>query len=244
MKVVVIPKRPIPGILPKNKWISEKTVLDLNKNEIKHCMQFGNVYDEKGNLIDAISIKALPFVEKPVVEEVVEPIAVEPVTVASTGYIAPVVEEVKEPEVVLTTTKTITVDEPIPVAVISEEVVEPIVEEIEETRYYELKPTYSKEDNYIILEAEVKSNTKLEGNLYGLFSVTSGTKPSSMEFNVNGEWFKFTNKFANFTDIENGAKLAFRFVPKNENEFAYRILIKEANTELVRLEGKVNPAEL
>ena len=44
--------------------------------------------------------------------------------------------------------------------------------------------------------------------------------------------------------IENGDKLTFRLVPKNENEFSYRILIKEVNNTLVKLEGKVNPSEL
>ena len=245
MKVVVIPKRPIPGILPKNKWISEKTVLDLNKNEIKHCMQFGNVYDEKGNLIDSISIKTLSFDVKPVVEEVVEPV------MATAGYSTPVVDEVEEPEVVLTTTP---VEEP--VVVVTEEVVEPVVEEVvtvepvaeepevvDEVPYYNLNTSYTKEDDYIILEAEVNTNSKLEGSLYGLFSVVSGTKPS-IEYKSGDNWIKFSNKFANFDKIENGDKFVFRFAPKNENEFTYRILIREGSTEFVRLEGKVNPAEL
>ena len=228
MKVVVIPKRPIPGILPKNKWISEKTVLDLNKNEIKHCMQFGNVYDEHGNLIDAMSIKTLSFNT----QVVVEPKVVEPVV--ETVEVTPVVPE-----------PVVAAEEPIVETV--EEVIEPVLVEeptVLEDIYFNLEAVAKKENEFIILEAEMKTNSVLEGNLYGLFSVISGTKPVPFEYMVDGEWIKFNNKFANFEKLEDGDKLAFRLTPKNESEFGFRILIKEANNELVKLEGKVNPAEL
>ena len=89
----------------------------------------------------------------------------------------------------------------------------------------------------------MNTNSKLEGKLYGLFNITSGTRPV-LEFKVNDEWLKFNNKFADFASIENGAKFVFRFTPKNENEFSYKIVIKEANEVLVKLEEKINPVEL
>ena len=90
----------------------------------------------------------------------------------------------------------------------------------------------------------MNTNSKLEGNLYGLFTVISGARPTSLEFKVGDEWFKFSNKFANFTEIENGAKFVFRFIPKNENEFTYRLSIKSSNDVLAKLEDKVNPSEI
>jgi hypothetical protein len=144
------------------------------------------------------------------------------------------------------------VDEP--VVIISEEVVEPVKEEpvvvvTEEPEeldniYYGLKAQYSKEDTYIILEAELETNSKLEGNLYGLFSTISGPKPAPFEYKTETGWVKFNNKFASFDKLENGDKLTFRLTPKNENEFTYRILIREGTTDFAKLEGKVNPAEL
>ena len=59
MKVTVDPHRPISGILPKNKMISEKTELDLNRAEIVRCTQFGTVYDEDMNVIDIDNIDRL-----------------------------------------------------------------------------------------------------------------------------------------------------------------------------------------
>lgn len=247
MKVKVIPKKPIPGILPKNKWIDMEMELDLNKSEITHCMQFGSVYDENGKLIDSLSIKSIPTsiipnrvkpVKKVVIEEniitTVETVG-EPIKIDMSKY--------ERPEVTYINAHT---DE-----VIKEE---PIVEEIIEVEpswpetskeYFILdKVSVKKEEDYIILEVESNSNYTLEGNLYGLLSVISGTRPTPFEFKVGGEWFKFNNKFANFSAIENGAKFVFRFSPKSENEFTVRIVIKEANNELARLEEKINPVTI
>ncbi len=241
MLVKVVPVRPIPGILPKNKWIDTEMVLDLNKNEIVHCMQFGNVYDEDGKLIDAISVHQKAKVNpKTKAVEIIETVEVEPVIVKE-------VPEVTTAELTVTEN-----DEPMfieadqepisePVAVYTEVLVE---EEKEEPKYFDLKVVSCvKEDNYIILTTQMSTNSKLEGKLYGLFNITSGTRPM-IEFKVNDEWFKFNNKFADFTSIENEAKFVFRFSPKNENEFSYKIVIKEANEVLVKLEEKINPANL
>ena len=238
MKVKVVPVRPIPGILPKNKWIDSEIELDLNKNEIVHCMQFGNVYDEDGNIIDAISIHKKKYVKPKV-------------TIIKSNEVEPaMVKEV--PEVALTELTVTENAEPMVIEVESEPVIDPILTYVEEVVEDEIKEevfftleevSCVKEEDYIILETQLKTNSKLEGNLYGLFSVTSGPKPT-FEFNVNDEWFKFSNKFANFDSMEDGAKLVFRFLPKNENVFSYRILIKEANEVLVKLEGKVNPTSL
>ena len=85
MLVKVIPQRPILGILPKNKWISDEMELDLNKREITHCMQFGSVYigdvlvtDLNINLFYPAIIKVN---NKPVVfDEVLEKIVSDPQT--------------------------------------------------------------------------------------------------------------------------------------------------------------------
>lgn len=250
MKVLIIPKKPIPGILPKNKWIDTKMVLDLNKNEILHCMQFGTVYDESGNMIDSIRVKNIPtsihkeIIQKPItkpviVEETVstsitvsegEPMVIEaksnpieePVIIMSPITVEPIVEEV--------------IEEPVKVEEVN------IVEDIKED-----EPTYfsySREDDYIIVKAISGYDCNIEGNLYGLFTITSGPRPSSIEY-LNGDtWVKFSNKFANFDVVKPLDLFIFRFIPKNENEFSFKISIKEANQVLLQLEDKVNPSEI
>ena len=229
MKVKVIPVRPIPGILPKNKWIDMEMDLDLNKNEIVHCMQFGNVYDEDGKIIDAISVHKSDFMKpKMKAVETIEAALAKP-AIIEVNPINPLPESIRTEEVV------------------EEQVLEEIEEVIEtatEVPVFKLEEVSCvKEENYIILETQLKTNSKLEGNLYGLFSITSGPKPV-VEVKVNDGWSKFGNKFADFNSMEDGTKLVFRFLPKNENEFSYRLSIKEANEILVKLEGKVNPAKL
>lgn len=235
MIVRVIPKRPIPGILPKNKWIDTEMILDLNKAEISYCMQYGTVRDERSNLIDDISVKSIPT---SIISSKVEPKKV-------------VIKEETPITTVYSEDKPIIIDmskEPIPEVAFINESEEEIIEEetvIEDIPYYNLKiVSLAKEDDYIILETELDTNSKLEGNLYGLFTVSSGPRPVSVEFEVGEEWFKFGSKFANFTSIENGAKYTFRIVPKSENEITFRIVIKEANNELVKLEEKINPVTI
>lgn len=241
MLVKVVPIRPIYGILPKNKWIDTEIVLDLNKNEIVHCMQFGNVYDEDGKLIDAISVHQKAKVNpKTKAVEIIETVAVEPVIIKEVPEVATVeltvTENVEEMAIEAE-------QEPIsePVAVYTEVAVE---EEKEEPKYFNLEvASCVKEDEYIILTTQMNTNSKLEGNLYGLFNVTSGTRPV-IEYKSNDQWVKINNKFANFNKIESGDKFVFRFLPKNENEFSYKIVIKEANEVLTKLEEKINPANL
>ena len=245
MKVVVFPKHPIPGILPKNKWIDEKMVLDLNRNEVMHCMKFGTVYDESGNLIDSRSIKNVPV-------SIIET-AVTKTTPVNNNIIIENEFNTEEPSNTTITENNgpieITVDDP----EISEVVImSPITvvntfpeseEEIDENTVVEELPHYDldilsciKEDEYIILETMVDSNSKLEGNLYGLFAIISGSRPSSIEYKSGDEWRKFSSKFDNFETIENGDSFVFRFIPKNESEFTFRISIKEANDVLMKLE--------
>ena len=235
MLVKVIPVRPIPGILPKNKWIDTEMVLDLNKNEIVHCMQFGNVYDEDRKLIDAISVHKADFGKpkaKPV--EVVKPVEVEPVIVKDVPTVT-MSEPVKEEK---------SVEEPIIEVHPINPIVETTLENVENPVVCFLEQVSCvKEDNYIILTTQMNTNSKLEGNLYGLFNVTSGTRPV-IEYKLNDQWIKINNKFANFNKIESGDKFVFRFLPKNENEFSYKIVIKEANEVLTKLEEKINPVNL
>ena len=63
MKVKVNPQRPIPGILPKNKWIDHEMECDLNKSEIMRCMQFGTVYDMEGVVIDTKYLQSFPIID-------------------------------------------------------------------------------------------------------------------------------------------------------------------------------------
>ena len=52
-KVKIIPKQPrfISDILQLPARIDEEMKLELNVREIVRCMQFGNVFDEEGNLL-------------------------------------------------------------------------------------------------------------------------------------------------------------------------------------------------
>ena len=222
MIVKVVPIRPIPGILPKNKWVDSEMVLDLNKNEIIHCMQYGNVYDEDGNLFDAISVhKKSVVVNKP---KVMKPEVIKNDSDALLIKEEPVVNSISEEVVIMG-----------PIEVIEDEPA------VVETEYFDIKVLdHIKEENSIILITQMDTNSKLEGSLYGLFNITSGPRPT-LEYKVNDEWVKFNNKFSNFETIENGDKFVFRLTPKNNNEFAYKLLIKQANDILVSFEEKINP---
>ena len=241
MKVLVIPKKPIPGILPKNKWIDTKMVLDLNKNEIKHCMQFGSVYDENNKLIDSISIKNIPDTISKEKSIEIKEVIINSNTENSIEFN----EKQKEDE--NPNTKNLKeVSNPEEKKEVEHTELEEnhVEEDIVQEPYFNLVATYSPEDEYIILSAKMNTNSKLEGNLYGLFSITSGVKPSLIEYKSKDNWVKFSTKFSNFDEVENEDEFIFRIIPNGEEEFAFRILIKETNVELVKLEGKVNPKEL
>ena len=249
MKVLVVPKRSIPGILPNNKWINGEMVLDLNKTEIRHCMCHGYVYDEHGNYIDERyldNIDKLVSTPKVTVVKEENPLPEVAVITSDTTESEPLIIDMSKEDIPEVVTTGIIGHEIIEETPAVEEVayaIEEIKEEVKEELYYNLEvASISKVDEYIILVVEMNSNAKLEGNLYGLFTITSGARPS-VEFNVGNEWFKFNSKFADFTCIENEAKFIFRFIPRNENPFAYRILIKEASEVLTKLEGTINPNE-
>lgn len=240
MLVKVIPVKPIPGILPKNKYIDCEMILDLNKNEIIHCMQYGNVYDENETLIDAISIhKKTVTIQKIKPVETIKINKIEPIIVKEVPEVATIeLVATENNEEVVIDSKSEPITDPIFTYV------EEVIEEDKEESYFKLEEVSCvKEDNYVILETQMNTNSKLEGNLYGLLSITSGSRPV-IEYKVNNEWTKINNKFSNFNSIENGDKFVFRFTPKNENEFSYKIVIKEANEVLVKLEEKINSVEL
>lgn len=219
MKVKVVPKKPIPGILPKNKWIDSEMELDLNKNEILRCINFGVVYDEDNNVIDN---SYLSNYDKNTCKKVF------------TDFIN---NNTKEP---VLTDKPVDIKTVETVNVKAEEKEEKIKEEIS----IDLKLVSArKEEEYIIIETELVTNTKLEKDMYGLFTILSGSRPM-MEYKNNDEWIKFSNKFNNFSELENGDKFVFRFIPKNNSNIKYRISIKEANEVLVKFEDQINIEEI
>lgn len=283
MRVKVIPNRPIPGLLPKNAMLTGEACLDLNKREILYCMNFGNVFDEEGTVIDHKYLSEVFYpttpkrvvkpetatqlhkesseehvVNKPDDEEVYEHIHErmpnEPIM--STSETEAMLNLIKE--TVIPAEEETVVEEPAPV---TEEVStvgeEPAVEESEEpVADDEVVPKYELEvvsctryADAIELATQFVSNVeKITGEFYGLFNILSGARPASLEYLVEGGdisgWVKFNNKFANLSEIENGTKFRFRFIPKNDSKFAYRISIKENNEVVVKLDGEVNPSEL
>lgn len=248
MRVTVVPKRPINGILPKNKWVDTKMELDLNKNEILHCMKFGTVYDENGKVIDSVSIKNVPARIKPITSKIIPT--------------KPVIHDecIKEIEHLESVTTTAITDEPIVINVENAESITgafvtglsttPIVEKAIETEVIETEPveeekhycelelvSYTKEDDFVILEAKLNSDYTLGGvSTYGLFTITSGSRPTCLEYKSEDNWVKFSNKFANLDTLVNGDTFVFRFIPNGE--FTYRISIKSKNDVIVKLEDK------
>lgn len=245
MKVTVIPKRPIPGILPKNKWIDREMELDLNKNEIKFCMQNAIVKDMNGNVIDELYVKKLSM-QCIVIEKEVEQ---EPVTLSIlTGE--PIIIDMKAELPEVATSGYLDIIEPVVLEDVKEESAVEEVIEVEPSypetpkEYFNLEEvSVKKEDEYIVLEVKMDTNSKLEGSLYGLCSIISGPRPI-MEYKNGEDWIKFSNKFANFETIENDDRFVFRFIPKNENEFTYRVSIKTGNDVLAKLENIIKPSEL
>lgn len=202
MKVKVIPTFPIPGILPKNKKIIEEMILDLNKNEIIHCMQYGNVFDENGHILDKFSLSKISFVEKCMkkyVQKAPKQVVLEPEKIVEDNNINILKEET-----------------------------EPIVEVVES--YYGINIVSITKDDYINIESVFDTNTKkLEGNLYGLFDITKGPRPSLIEYKNGDEWITFAKKFTDFSELKDGDKLLFRLLPKNDSAITFALSIKEKN---------------
>lgn len=228
MKVTVDPYRPISGILPKNKLISEKMELDLNRTEIVRCTQFGTVFDEDLNVIDINNIDQLfkqnnkkdlhkhidfnlsqkdniPIQTKSVVEESKESLYTE--------------DDQKE------------------------------FEKQKDIIYYAIdKLKVEKEDNHIILPFEFKILSedfdKVGGNLYGLLTFT-GSRPTQLEYLAGDNWIKFNNRFNNISTLVDGDKFTFRFIPKNNSTIKYKFSIKDSDTNQVLIEqsGEIDPSE-
>lgn len=250
MIVKVVPMRPIPGILPKNKWIDSEMELDLNKNEIVRCMQFGNVYDMNGNVINQEYISGLDMGSSiTFLPKLGNTIAVgvgKQLTHPDTPAVEPVIVKEKPVEPVIIKEEPVKVESvEIPVEEHLEQGLDFTNEEFVKDYTIEIV-SCKKEEEYIYLETEFKTSVgKIGGNMYGLFTITSGTRPS-MEFMNNDNWVKFNNKFADYDVIANGDKFVFRFLPKNKSVIGYRLVIKEKNNNevLAKLEGNINPNEL
>lgn len=232
MKVKIIPIRPIPGILPKNKWIDTEIILDLNKKEIIHCMQYGNVYDFLDNVIDTNYLAAFDDHLKAYYYQTIE----------------------SKPEFQSTVLTVSTSDEPI-VIDMSQDIPDEVIinEETETDDFTKIYPytldviSCEKEDEYIILETQFNCNysEKITGrsSLYGLFICTSGDKPS-VEYKKNDNWKKFNNIFSNFNELQNGTKFIFRFIPKNNSEVQFDLSIKNGKELLSIISIAIDPEEL
>lgn len=214
MRVKVVPKKPIPGILPKNKWIDKEMELDLNEREIIRCMNFGIVYNENGEVISSYAINS----NNNNVDFIIDVKNNDTKPFVTGMSINPVIEQEQT-------------------SITSKVVAEPV-----ET-YYNLEVlSCTREDGYIVLETVFNTNTNniKYKNLYGLFNIVSGSKPL-VEYKSEDSWIKFNSKFANFSDIKDKDKFIFRFSPKNNSKIEFRIIIKEANSILAKLESFIEP---
>lgn len=205
MNVKVVPVQPIRGILPKNKMIMDEMILDLNKSEISYCMQFGNVYDENGNIMDRSSLKNIDTKKVIKQSEFTKKTNATPVKLPMQGVVgAPIhLRENKIKEQYVPT-----------------------------NMFYNLVPEYHIEDNFYILEITFKTNDSYfnKDSLYGVFNFIKGTKrPIKIEYKVKDNWNEFHgNKFADLDSLNNGDKFIFRFIPNpNNTEFNYKMSIKE-----------------
>ena len=227
MKVTVDPHRPISGILPKNKMISEKTELDLNRAEIVRCTQFGTVYDEDMNVIDIDNIDRLfkQSNKKKLFKHIDFNLAEKEKEV-----IMPQMQETKNP-----------------LPLIDEETNKELKSD---TGFYVInKLPVEKNGNRIILPFEFKILSgdfdKVGGNLYGLLSFT-GARPNQLEYLIGDNWIKFNNKFNNISTLTDGDKFTFRFIPKNNSVIKYKFMIKDSDTNSVIIEqdGEIDLKEI
>lgn len=233
MQVRVVPLRPIPGILPKNKWICEEMELDLNRREIIYCMKFGNVYHNDNLISDMASLNSI-YLQKEItkvnITEALEEIISKPETPII--FEEPVGVPIQE-----------VVDDNNPFVKIGEE--EPVIIPDAKIDYTLKMVSVVKEDNYIILTTQFNTeHGKIGGNMYGLFNIVNGTRPSSIDYKVDDSWVKINNKFASLNVIEDGQTFTFRLLPKNNNVFKVKIAIKELQNELVKLEEEIDPSNL
>lgn len=235
MNVRVVPKRPIPGILPKNKWIDVEMELDLNESEIRRCMQYGVVYynDEPIkdlNLCILSENKYKPAIET--VEILEEEISEE--DESHITIITPVFKQmpepvlVTEPNIVEEIVESVLVAEPNEIEVISE------LKEVSCVR---------EDNNYIILELQFNTNINHE-NIMGMFKINSGSK---VEYKSDSDkWVKFNHKFNTFTELENDTKFVFRFNPSHKSLLKYNLTLKQEkeNGIEVSLDGTIDQENL
>lgn len=230
MKVTVDPYRPISGILPKNKLISETMELDLNRNEIIRCTQFGTVYDEEMNIIDTNNIDKL-FMSSNKKE---------------------LLNHIETLHTIQNNINVPNKQEYVPINVIEEQTPinteEPMVLDFpKDTVFYAInEQQWEKDGNHIILPFEFKilseKFNKIGGNLYGVLSFT-GSRPNQLEYRINDNWVKFNNKFANFSELKDGDEFIFRFIPKNNStNIKYKISIKDGNSIIIEQSGEINLA--
>lgn len=225
MVVKVIPMYPIPGILPKNKYIDVEMTLDLNKAEMIHCMQYGNLYDVDGNIIDRYYLNKMNdkyIVKSQTIKEIVKDVNLN----------IPIQETLEK----------------------EKNIIENIIEQPKkesESFVKNIKPEYKinilsiTKGDYITLETEFITNAeKLVGNLYGLLDIYQGPKPTIIEYKSGENWIRFAKKFSNFEELSNGDKFIFRIIPKNNELFKFNLSIKEKNEICAYIVGDVNPANL
>lgn len=234
MIVRVVPKRPIPGILPKNKWIDIEMELDLNEKEIKRCMQYGDVYFN-GEIIDEVKLISLSFIKpekkieyQPTIETT-ELEGVLEIDKPSITVITPVFKQPQESAIVEEKQETIMVNMPDVVEVINK------LTEVSCVR----------EDNYIILELQFNTNSVFNyENVIGMFKVNSGSK---IEYKSDSDkWVKFNHKFNTFEKLENETKFVFRFNPSHKSLLKYHLTLKQEkeNGIEVNLDGTIDQANL
>ena len=224
MKVKVVPKRPIPGILPKNKWIDKEMELDLNVQEIKYCMGFGVIYHDN-ELVDEVNIYKIdqPKKQIPVAEVIPEapkaPVMRGPIV----GYR---ISQPIKPEVVK----------------LDEEVKEESIKPVEIINSLK-QVSCVKEENYTILEFEFNTTGEKVGNdLEGRFNINAGSK---VEYkSVNDKWVKFNSKFATLNELEDGTKFVFRFTPNHKSLLKYVLSIKDNIGFDVKIAGSIDQSEL
>lgn len=222
MIVTVDPQRPISGILPKNKWITEKTELDLNRNEIIRCTQFGTVYDPDMNIINTHNIdEIIDLDNKRQLSKCIEDLKYHTLDILDKDVLFGKQEETPKKEI----PEEITVDNDLKI------------------EYTLNQVNYYKEDDYTVVEMEFNTTGEtISGDLYGLFMII-GTKASTLEYKSGDNWQRFNNKFANMSTLSNGDKFVFRFILKESNvsNVRYKMYIKDKSTnkELVSIQNEI-----
>lgn len=225
MRVTVVPQRPIKGILPKNKWITEEMELDLNRNEIIRCMAYGSVFY---NGIQIVNSDSLNKAEKS----------------AYLDLKMKVDEEIKQPKL----TKIIIHDvKEIPKEQTEVPKEQPVIEEVNndiKIDYTLSETNCTKENEYIILDVQFNTSVgEIAGNMYGLFNII-GKRPSTLEVKVDSGWVKFNSNFRNFSTLKDGDKFTFRFIPRDESIIKYNVMIKDGKTILAKLMNQIDPTKL